>query len=697
MSTPRTPGRFASFFVLGTALACAAVVTWHVRSTHRDRERERFAKTALQVGAEVTRRLDASIAMLDATTGLFAASEYVSRAEFRRFVDQLELQSNYSGIVSIGFAERPQPGAASGVADRVEREHGPEAAARARAVAPEGLAVVYVEPMTARDASQIGADLGQNPLLSEAIAKARDSGVPALSGRNRSGHASQTGALCDFFIVAPFYRSTDEPTTLDERRRLFAGIVGARVCAETLLSEVFAGLEAPAEFAIAAPGGGGSNDRMFVTPGFENAEQREVGPDLNRTISVADTSWTARFLPSAAFEAGAPANPTSLVAVLGGVISLLLFGLMRMQSLATLRSERDAEALRASQQRAMESEARKSAILESAIDAIVTMDHEGRVLEWNAAAERMLGWTRDQALGAPLADLMIPEADRERHREGLLRFLKTGDGVLLGRRVETTAVRADGVTLPVELSITRIGDSNPPRFTGFIRDNTERDRADRQRRLMTRELDHRVKNNLFAVMAILSESARRTDSVSDLVESVSGRLHALARLHELLANHAWESADLHELLSTTLAPYRDGSGPDADGAPERVELEGPQIVIPARTASTLCIALHELATNAAKYGSLSTVDGSVRVSWRTEDPGSDSEKLHLRWEERGGPLVSPPRRRGFGSDLIEGGVRFETDGSCEIRFDPEGVVCEIETPLRPPPARTPELAPRSHG
>ena len=697
MSAPRTPGRLASLIVLGTSLACAAVVTWHVQGAHRDRERERFTETAIEVSAEITRRLDASIAMLDATTGLFAASEYVSRDEFRRFVDQLDLKRNYSGVISIGFAEKPVPGEESGVAARIGREHGPEAATRALSIGADGFAVVYVEPMTARDASQIGADLSQNPLLRGAIAQACESGAPALSGRNRSGHASQAGALCDFFIVAPIYRSTDGPKTPDERRRLFAGVVGARVCSETLLSDVLAALQAPAEFAVAAPGGGDANERMFASPGFDQAERRRDRPELVRTISVADASWTARFLPSATFGADAAVNPTTLVAILGTVISLLLYGLMRMQSLATIRSERDAEALRASQRQAMESEARKSAILESAIDAIVTMDHEGHVLEWNAAAERMLGWTRDQALGASLADLMIPEADRQRHREGLLRFLRTGDGVLLGRRVETTAVRADGVTLPVELSITRIGDSIPPRFTGFIRDNTERDRADRQRRLMTRELDHRVKNNLFAVMAILSESARRTDSVSDLVESVSGRLHALARLHELLANHAWESADLHELLSITLAPYRDGSGPDANGAPERVELQGPPIVIPARTASTLCIALHELATNAAKYGSLSTSDGRVRVSWRTEDSGSDSEKLHLRWEERGGPAVSTPQRRGFGSDLIEGGVRFETDGACQIRFDPDGVVCDIETPLRPPPARTPEIGPRSHG
>jgi len=569
MSTPRTPGRFASFFVLGTALACAAGVTWHVQRTHRDRERERFAKTALQIGAEVTRRLDAAIAMLDATTGLFAASEYVSRDEFRRFVDQLDLQSNYSGIISIGYAERLLSGDEAAAADRIEREHGADAAARARAVEPDGYAVVYVEPMTARDASQIGANLAQNPQLREAIAKACDSGAPSLSGRNRSGHTSQAGALCDFFILAPVYRATDKPTTVDERRRLFAGIVGARVCAETLLGDVFAELQTPAEFVMEAPGDDAPNGRMFVTPGFEEAGQLNIGPELVRTISVADALWTARFLPSAAFEAGAPANPTALVAILGGVISLLLFGLMRMQSLATTRSERDAEALRASQRQAMDSEARKGAILESAIDAIVTMDHEGRIIEWNAAADEMFGCPREQAVGRMLGDMIIPERDREQHREGLKRFMETGVGRILGRRVETIAQRSNGSEFPVELSVTRIGASDPPRFTGFIRDITERARAERQRRLMTRELDHRVKNNLFAVMAILTESARRTDSIDALVESVSGRLHALARLHDLLARHSWERAELGELVAMTLAPYGPEPQSRCDDAPAR--------------------------------------------------------------------------------------------------------------------------------
>src|SRR2546430_7991699 len=124
------------------------------------------------------------------------------------------------------------------------------------------------------------------------------------------------------------------------------------------------------------------------------------------------------------------------------------------------------------------SEARKGAILESAVDGIITIDHEGRVVEFNPASERMFGYTRDQVIGKEMAESIIPPSLRERHRHGMAHYLATGEGPVLGRRLELTAVRADGTEFPVELSITRIGSEDPPTFTGFLRDITERKRAD---------------------------------------------------------------------------------------------------------------------------------------------------------------------------------------------------------------------------
>src|SRR5438093_20196 len=138
------------------------------------------------------------------------------------------------------------------------------------------------------------------------------------------------------------------------------------------------------------------------------------------------------------------------------------------------------------------SEAGLRAVLESALDCIVTIDHEGRIVEFNPAAERMFGYTRSQAMGAPVTETIMPPSLRQNHREGLARYLATGQTLVLGRRVETTAMRADGGEFPVELAITRIAQEGPPKFTGFIRDITERRRAEEEIRRLNEELEQRV-------------------------------------------------------------------------------------------------------------------------------------------------------------------------------------------------------------
>ena len=124
-----------------------------------------------------------------------------------------------------------------------------------------------------------------------------------------------------------------------------------------------------------------------------------------------------------------------------------------------------------------ESETRKGAILDSAQDGIISIDHTGVILEFNPAAERIFGYTREQVMGKEMAALIVPPSLREGHRRGLAHYLATGEGPVLGRRLELTALRADGTEFPVELSITRIGSDEPPTFTGFVRDITERKRA----------------------------------------------------------------------------------------------------------------------------------------------------------------------------------------------------------------------------
>jgi two-component sensor histidine kinase len=190
---------------------------------------------------------------------------------------------------------------------------------------------------------------------------------------------------------------------------------------------------------------------------------------------------------------------------------------------------------------------------------------------------------------------------------------------------------------------------------------------DRQRVLMD-ELNHRVKNTLASVQSLAAHSLRGGDGPRQMRERFESRLIALSHAHNQLAERRWKDADLRALALQILAPYR---------ADHRVRLEGESVMVTAQAAVTLCMVLHELATNAVKYGALSTPRGRLAVNWRTTEVGW----LDLAWREEGGPEVAPPQQRGFGTRFIEGAVAGELGGRIVLDFAPAGVRCRIEAPL----------------
>jgi len=204
-----------------------------------------------------------------------------------------------------------------------------------------------------------------------------------------------------------------------------------------------------------------------------------------------------------------------------------------------------------------------------------------------------------------------------------------------------------------------------------VQDVTERKAAEQRARLLVDELNHRVKNTLATVQSLASQTARATPQPAAFRESFEGRLIALSKAHDQLTTHHWESADLRELLSAALAPYAGGS--------ERVVLRGEDVVLRPRAALTLAMSCHELVTNAAKYGALSAPGGRVEINWRVEE--SAKAMLHIAWEEQGGPPVTEPERRGFGSKLIEGSIAADLGGRVQLAFATEGLRCEIAIPL----------------
>ncbi|TNC15993.1 PAS domain S-box protein [Methylobacterium terricola] len=215
------------------------------------------------------------------------------------------------------------------------------------------------------------------------------------------------------------------------------------------------------------------------------------------------------------------------------------------------------------------------------------------------------------------------------------------------------------------------------RVIGIHQEVTERKRAEEHLRLLVHELNHRVKNTLATVQSIAMQSLRGLDGPAAAAarSAFEARLIALARVHDVLTRESWEGAELAEVVKDALAPL------DGPGAQPRFTVGGPAIRLPPRIALSIAMALHELATNAVKYGALSVPAGQVTLSWSVGEG-----RLSLRWQERGGPSVVPPTRTGFGSRLIERSLARELDGTVSLSFPREGVVCTIVAPLGEPGA-----------
>jgi len=207
----------------------------------------------------------------------------------------------------------------------------------------------------------------------------------------------------------------------------------------------------------------------------------------------------------------------------------------------------------------------------------------------------------------------------------------------------------------------------------FVRARSAKQQVD----LMLEELDHRVKNTLATVQAIAMQTIASSSNLDQFQAAFVPRLMALSNTHNLLASDAWTGASLRDVIASELAPYENGSV-------LRSNLVGDDLKLSPKTALGLAMVIHELSTNAAKYGALSVADGQIDVEWSFFEHADKGRSLRIRWRETGGPRVSAPTRRGFGTRLVTEGTAFELRGTAVIDYAPAGVLCVIEIPVSAP-------------
>ena len=306
-------------------------------------------------------------------------------------------------------------------------------------------------------------------------------------------------------------------------------------------------------------------------------------------------------------------------------------------------------------------------VLDTALDAVVVMDTKGMVIGWNRISESSFGWAAEEALGHRLSDMIIPPEHREAHEAGLAHYLATGEGPVLDNRIEINALHRDGSEIPVELSITASEQFGDKLFIGFIRDISERRaEVERQRRIL-QESEHRVKNMLTVVQAIALQTAANASDVASFTVSFSGRLESLARAHQLLVGQVWQDVAISALVERVLG---------AEVAAGRARYGGPELLLQAGQVMGLSMILHELFTNAIKYGALCTREGQIALNW-----DSDGTRIKLVWREMGAPCEVPDgQSSGFGERMIAMSVKSDLGGTIERDWRPDGLTATLEFP-----------------
>ena len=325
------------------------------------------------------------------------------------------------------------------------------------------------------------------------------------------------------------------------------------------------------------------------------------------------------------------------------------------------------------------SEERFRLLVEGVADhALVMLGAKGEVASWNAGAERVEGWSTQEAMGQPYAMFFTPE-DREAGLPAAILAQARREGVFRG---EGWRLRRDGARFRAAVTLTALHDE-AGRLRGFAkvaRDVTERRRAEEMRALLAREVDHRAKNVLAVALSLLRLTPR--DDAARFAASVEGRIAAMARAHSLLATGGWKGAELHALAEGELAAHAG-----------QVSLAGPCLSLAPDAVQPVAMLLHELATNAAKYGALGRAGGHVALHWAREAEGG----LRLDWRESGGPAVAAPGgRRGFGSRLMATLVGQQLGGEIVFDWRPDGLQCRITLParrLQADPLPAPDVAP----
>jgi PAS domain S-box-containing protein len=375
------------------------------------------------------------------------------------------------------------------------------------------------------------------------------------------------------------------------------------------------------------------------------------GPGVLATFLSAMIAWLAFMPPASSFELVSVESLSLLLFVAMASINVILVALLKagLDRLATQQST-------------------TRALIESAPTGIVVVDEQGHIKLVNASAEKLFGYSRNELLGKNV-DVLVPPTAGTAHQSLRESFQQRPETRTMGAEGDLSGRRKDGSEFPVEIALKSIYGNGRHALLTTVTDISERMRAQDHQQLLIRELHHRTRNLFSIVQSIVTRSLVEGQTMEEAKRAVSGRLMALAQAHATLAEAAWAGAPLAEILQG-----------EVSGFAKHFSISGCDVVVNAAATQQLALIVHELATNAVKYGALSAPDGRISIEGRIEQLNGEGSFLFL-WTESGGPPVSTPmHKKGFGTVLLLDGAR-QVGRHVAMNFHPQGLSYELRLPL----------------
>lgn len=471
----RLRSRWNHFGILAVSLLATGLATFAFYRSASERDAARFQNAVESTQDRIQSRLGVYVNLLIGTRSFFMASSRVELRDFREYVDHLNVQRRYPGIQGIGFSRRISPSEVANVTGDIRAQGQTDFLVWPAYPRDEYHSILFLEPMDRRNRAAIGYDMFTEAVRRDAMTRARDTGAPAVTHKVTLVQEIEPLKQPGFLIYVPVYAG-DRPVTLAERRNHLLGYVYSPFRAVDFFNGIF-GTEQHPRVAFDVFDGTEVDPEAVLYRSSPVAGQLRF--QTTRPLSMNGSTWTLVFRTTAAFDAQSNRRFVPVVLGSGLLASAILFLL--------------AASLRKSELALADSEVRTRTVLETALDAVVGMDTAGRVIDWNAHAETIFGWPRNEVLGRSMAELIIPTSMRQRHEQGLSRFMSTGDGAILGRRVELTAIRRDGTEFPVELAVTTVQHEGSTLFYAFIRDISHRKSAEDERVRLIEELEGAVR------------------------------------------------------------------------------------------------------------------------------------------------------------------------------------------------------------